>query len=319
MITRVGIILNRKKSVKKVLLLRQFLKSRLLIQEHNIIEFPTNEWSDGIEATKKALSLHCDVIVAAGGDGTVLSVINGCVSSPAAVLVYPIGGANDVATSLGIFTVEDAMRALEKKLVITTPLLKCSFFDPKGVLNYLYAINAGAGFISHLLSHEKVPSFAFIRKYMGELMFTCSSLCYTALHYCAPNVTFKINGQVFNAVIMDVEFCKTKKLGSFSICPMSELFANQLPITLLSTNRIWTMFKLFSLACRTTTKIKQEGLYYIEKNTPTYPLTEDPNSFESMTPGVPVHLNGEYVGLSPFSIHCSSQSVELFCMKDKGN
>jgi YegS/Rv2252/BmrU family lipid kinase len=51
---------------------------------------------------RAAAAEGCDVVVAAGGDGTVFETINGLVGSPCALGVLPIGSGNDFVKPLGI-------------------------------------------------------------------------------------------------------------------------------------------------------------------------------------------------------------------------
>jgi YegS/Rv2252/BmrU family lipid kinase len=55
---------------------------------------------DGIDKAKKAVGDGCNIIVAAGGDGTVSEVVNGIYGSDATLGVLPVGTGNDFARTL---------------------------------------------------------------------------------------------------------------------------------------------------------------------------------------------------------------------------
>ena len=58
----------------------------------------------GTELARRAVSQGCDAVIACGGDGTVLEVLQGVVNTPAALGVLPMGTKNALAWELGIPT-----------------------------------------------------------------------------------------------------------------------------------------------------------------------------------------------------------------------
>ncbi|NPV52884.1 MAG: diacylglycerol kinase family lipid kinase [Firmicutes bacterium] len=57
---------------------------------------------DAVETARRAAAGNCDVVVAAGGDGTANEVVNGIVDTGARFGVIPCGTGNDFAIGLGI-------------------------------------------------------------------------------------------------------------------------------------------------------------------------------------------------------------------------
>ena len=90
-----------------------------------------------------------DLILIAGGDGTINEVINGAANSEAAIGILPGGTANVLATELGIGTkLEPAARliARSKPERISLGLLHCDSQDPR-----YFAMMAGAGLDAHIV------------------------------------------------------------------------------------------------------------------------------------------------------------------------
>lgn len=101
---KIAIILNGI-SLRKEILYHKMLPA--LRREFNVEVFETLTQNDATPLTSKAVDKHFNVIIAAGGDGTVHQVVNGLLADPDArsmpVLgVIPIGSGNDFARSLGI-------------------------------------------------------------------------------------------------------------------------------------------------------------------------------------------------------------------------
>ncbi len=69
----------------------------------------TEKAGDGIALAYAAVQAGCDVVIAAGGDGTIGEVANGLVGTETAMGLLPVGTANVLAKQLGIST-----RALTK-------------------------------------------------------------------------------------------------------------------------------------------------------------------------------------------------------------
>ena len=56
----------------------------------------------GEEMAKKAADEHVDLVIAAGGDGTIHSVASGLIKRETTLTIIPIGTMNNLAHSLGI-------------------------------------------------------------------------------------------------------------------------------------------------------------------------------------------------------------------------
>lgn len=107
------IILNGKKSAAP--LIREAVEA-VRKRGHRVDVRVTWEGGDAARLAQEALSERADVIVAAGGDGTVNEVANGiCEATQApevAMAVMPLGSANDFARGCGI-SVTDPVEALQ--------------------------------------------------------------------------------------------------------------------------------------------------------------------------------------------------------------
>lgn len=69
---------------------------------HEVVASVTWEKGDGIRLAAEAVERGADVVIAAGGDGTINEVLNGMNDSDVPLGIIPIGTANDFATQVGI-------------------------------------------------------------------------------------------------------------------------------------------------------------------------------------------------------------------------
>ncbi|HET9984695.1 MAG TPA: diacylglycerol kinase family protein [Longimicrobiales bacterium] len=83
--------------------LRQAVQ-RLRAQGHRVRPRLTFEGGDARRFAENAARAHCDMVLAAGGDGTINEVVNGIVRSrwQPRLGIVPVGTANDFASGLGL-------------------------------------------------------------------------------------------------------------------------------------------------------------------------------------------------------------------------
>lgn len=131
-------------------------------------------WDEGRRIAADAARAGCRLVVAAGGDGTVNSVVNGLmeVDAPRPALgVLPVGTGNDLARSLGIPRgVHRAVEELERRIVREMDVLRVV----QGELRYCANVSAGgfSGRVDESLTDETKESWgplAYLRTAVGEL------------------------------------------------------------------------------------------------------------------------------------------------------
>lgn len=97
--TRIFVIFNPAARGEKSQRLRQFLESKAA---DGVVLAPTLCTGDATRLAGEAVRQGCDVIVAAGGDGTINEVINGLGDTGVALGILPLGTVNVFAKELGI-------------------------------------------------------------------------------------------------------------------------------------------------------------------------------------------------------------------------
>jgi diacylglycerol kinase (ATP) len=106
-----------------------------------------SESGPGLERlAREAAEDGAEVVAALGGDGSMGLAANGLLGTPAALAAVPSGTADDFATSLGVRSVEGAVRAIAERHVVPIDVVKIT----TGTERRHYVNVAGCGFDSEV-------------------------------------------------------------------------------------------------------------------------------------------------------------------------
>jgi diacylglycerol kinase (ATP) len=143
------------------------------------------------QLAREAAQAGYDLVVAAGGDGTVHEVVNGLVhggQATSALGVIPIGSGNDFAYSQGIpFEPEQAVKRLFTGQLATIDLARVE--DEHGRFA-LFDNNLGIGFDAIVVIQTEA-----ITRVHGFLMYFLAVLRTIALYYQTPHLTLDFDGE----------------------------------------------------------------------------------------------------------------------------
>src|SRR5256885_16422964 len=111
----------------------------------------------------KAADEHVDLVIAAGGDGTIHAVASGLISRESTLGIIPLGTMNNVAHSLSIpFTVEAACAIIAKG--------KTRAIDVGRIDEQIFLESAGIGLEAALFSYlEELKSFGELATLLGVI------------------------------------------------------------------------------------------------------------------------------------------------------
>jgi diacylglycerol kinase family enzyme len=114
----------------------------------------TEHRGHGLELASRGVSEGYETIVAVGGDGTVNEVVNAVAGSEVAVAALPLGAGNDFLRGLGIWTWEDACRALVGGATRDIDLGLAEYHDEVGDQRQrYYAVLADVGLGSEVVAN----------------------------------------------------------------------------------------------------------------------------------------------------------------------
>lgn len=129
----------------------------------------TNKRGAAARFAKNALQKGCEVIIAAGGDGTLNEIVNGIGEKlgDARVGLIPLGTGNDFARTLGIPTaVEDAIELIATGKTRAVDLVRVTSDEVR------YFVNVSAGGFSGLVNEKLTPK---MKKTWGPLAYLRSA------------------------------------------------------------------------------------------------------------------------------------------------
>jgi len=146
----------------------------------------TEKAGDGSALARKAAAEGCDVVIAAGGDGTLNEVVNGLVGTRAALGILPLGTVNVLARELRIpLATAKAVRAIAEGTVKNIDL---------GCANGRYfALMAGFGFDAEVVANVVQP----LKDMIGPSAYVLKGL-ETLARYRATDVTLEMPEETYS-------------------------------------------------------------------------------------------------------------------------
>jgi diacylglycerol kinase (ATP) len=254
---------------------------------------------DARRLAAEAVIENFDVVVAAGGDGTVNEVLNGMADAPdgfakARFAVLPLGTVNVFARELKVpFRVEKAWDIIQRghELKIDLP---CAEFTVDGIRKKIYfAQLAGAGLDARAI---ELVDFS-VKKKIGPLAYVVAGL--KALRERKPMVHVRANGEVFSGELILIGNGRLYG-GNYEIFPGAQLSDGLLDACVFSKTNWLTLFRCIPnlLAFGALPK---RGVRHVRAAT--IELSSDtPAAFE---------LDGEWIGHVPVTFSLEREKLRV--------
>ena len=235
---------------------------------------------DGRTAAVKACQLGIDLLVVAGGDGTVSEVINGmaqCENRPT-LGVIPVGTVNDYASALNIS--DDIFEAID------TILNGVSVDIDVGKMNDKYFMNISGGGKITEVSYE-APSR--LKSIIGPLAYYVKGIEFLP-QMTSSEIRIEYDGEVFQGKVMLFLIGLTNSIGGFDKLVPEPIFNNgYFSLFIVKESSIIELAQLMTLASRGEHMDHPKLLYIRAKDI----KIEDENN------AMQLNLDGEYGGKLP--------------------
>ncbi|MCT2536818.1 diacylglycerol kinase [Aquibacillus koreensis] len=252
----------------------------------------TTAKGDAIQAAEKAVEREFDVVVAAGGDGTINEVINGLAEKEIRpkLGIIPVGTTNDFARAMGI------PRNIQK--AVTVILEGHSKPLDIGKVNGDYFMNIAGGGMLTELSYE-VPSK--LKTVLGQLAYYLKGI--EMLPSIRPtNVKIEYDDQVFEGEIMLFLVANTNSVGGFEkLAPSASMDDGKFDLLILKKSNLAEFVRIASLALRGAHL--EDDLIFYTKASHIQVHTEQK---------MQLNIDGEFGGLLPGDFTNLHKHIEYF-------
>ncbi|TAN45004.1 MAG: diacylglycerol kinase family lipid kinase [Rhodospirillales bacterium] len=162
--------------------------------EGQVTLYRTTKPGDATEMASSMVGEGIDVVVAAGGDGTINEVVNGMAGSSLALGIIPLGTANVMAHELGIGTRPDKVAAaINSGKRRRLHLGRVHSADQPG--GRLFVLMAGAGFDAQVVADVS----SALKRHTGVLAYVVETIG-GAMKYPFPKLSVNVDGHAHEAV-----------------------------------------------------------------------------------------------------------------------
>ncbi|MCD2255149.1 diacylglycerol kinase [Agrilactobacillus fermenti] len=241
-----------------------------------------------------------DLIVAAGGDGTINEVVNGIagLKRRPKMAIIPAGTTNDYARALKIPR-EDPVEAA--KIILKKQSVKMDV----GKANDNYFINiAGGGFMTEL-TYEVPSQFKSILGYLAYVLKGAEMLPRmrpTQMHLEYDNGVYDGPASMFFLAL-------TNSVGGMEqIVPDASLDDGYFSLIIVKTSNIGEILRLMALVLNGGRHVDDNNIIYVK----TRKLVAKPKDNQRMM----INLDGEYGGDAPMKFVNLKQHIEMFANVD---
>jgi YegS/Rv2252/BmrU family lipid kinase len=207
---KIVFIINPKSGTKNKISLPDLIKKNI---DNGLFEYEiqlTEYAGHAIEIAKKAADSNLDIVVIAGGDGSINEVSSALTHSQTALGIIPMGSGNGLSRHLGLpLNIEAAIKKINigKRVLIDTCLIN----------DEIFVSASGVGF-DGLVAHE----FSKVKKRGIAKYVIISSQKFFG--YKPQFYTIKIDGKLIETKAFMVAFANSQQFGSgLKIAPQADL------------------------------------------------------------------------------------------------
>lgn len=256
---------------------------------------------DATEAARKAVEREFDLVVAAGGDGTINEVVNGIADQDyrPKLAIIPVGTTNDFARAIGVpRSIEGACDIIANGEAVPIDI---GSVTNEGKTRYFINI-AGGGRLTELT--YEVPSK--LKTMLGQLAYYLKGIEMLP-SIKATEARIEYDGKVFEGEIMLFLLSLTNSVGGFEkLAPDSSLNDGMFDLIILKKTNLAEFIRLVTLAARGE-HINDPHLIYTKANRV---KVTSPNNMQ-------LNLDGEFGGMLPGEFVNLYQHLEVFVSKEK--
>jgi YegS/Rv2252/BmrU family lipid kinase len=260
---------------------------------------PTSGPGTAGDLARRAIDQGADLILVAGGDGTINEAVNGMVHSEVPLGILPGGTANVLANELALGTTMERAAASLCSCVVERVAIGLLSRGPEETPRY-FLLMAGVGLDADIVYHLSVGLKAALGKaayWLGGLAKLGSRL---------PQFTVEAEGRTY-----EVGFALASRVrnygGDLEIAQTASLLEDQFELVLFQGSSSFTYLK-YMLGVALHRHLHLRGVTALRTQTATFSAPPDRN--------VHVQVDGEYAGLVPAQIEIVPCALNLLVPAD---
>lgn len=315
-IKRMAVLFNAAKDRKTLERYVKSVKKRAPTVEIDVIV--TQNLAEGLEQAKQAQEKGYDLLVAAGGDGTLLSVLNALVHTQTLLSILPLGSANDYSRAIGIKGLEEAVEAVCEGVIRQADAGRCTYQDLNQQVQQTYFCStAGVGLFGHIARLEEYPLSVWLKKVLKDAVW---ALLAAAAIFSTQNVptTVHLNEHQIKINMRTLEISKVQNVAGFLLAPLASLDNGVLDSWTahdLNSLKIWLAF--FKAVSNKATHLHHPNIEYFTSDPKwnRYGYTNPTRIEVHPSQPLPVHLNGDFIGQTPVLFEIMPKALRVLAPK----
>lgn len=258
----------------------------------------TGKPGEAMEISKRFVDSNFDFVVVAGGDGTLNEVSQGLIGTETVLVPLALGNGSDFTRTTGRIQANAVMKALKEKNVRAIDTAQVESNGKKCYFINIMEIGFGASVMKRFNARRKpAGSTSFTRQILME-----------AFKLKSYRTEMTIDESEFTCSITEAVIANGRYFGRGLLASPDSVIDDGL----LDIHIIGSMGKgkfLMKLG-----KIR-DGSYTSEKEVRNFRCS----SFKMRTPGIPLEVDGEFIGHSPLEVNIVPKSLKvLFPNRDDG-
>ena len=312
--SRIAIIYNPTKDFRKVESFIQLSHEKRRDIQFDI--FHTDNFEDIEDKAEWAISKGYEINIAAGGDGTVLGVMNAAIKHNKPFSVLPLGTGNDFAKSLSINNLQDTVDVLANGMLKTVDAGMCRYCTDEGSEKEMFFCStAGVGALAKVFSYESNFITKLLKNMLGNGVWPLLTIVSLSTSRNSESVLV-FDQREIRADIRLFEISKVPIAGGTYFTPYAGTANQRFDAWMLHDIGMIKCLDVFLKAGRPGNEHFQcEGFEYFTENTELnrYGVSNLTEITINPVTALPVHIHGDKVGRTPMHCKIASKKVRVLC------
>jgi diacylglycerol kinase (ATP) len=308
--SRVTVVCNAQKSVRTA---RRFAETLAQHGLHaNVVV--TKDALEGERAAHAAIDDGTTLIVAAGGDGTVRSLLGAVTERGVPLALLPLGTSNDLALDLGIHNERDAAASVLAARARTWDLGHGTYVGAHGQIERgLFCSTAGVGVIARALGMGQTRFGHALKHLLGNGVW--APLVTASTYMTAPSLQMlRVDRASAERALTLLEISKLRTIGGYATTPDARGDSGILHAWTVSGAGFWASSRiLYQALSGGLAHLQNEHVDYFSRDASQNRMgvTHPEEITVEGGAAMPVHLNGDYVGVTPATFAVTQQTFRV--------